>query len=424
MTVIEMHPIRRTSSRHPPARIHQRRRRRRAPWTGHFNEATPGIANGLNQLTAVGAKALTHDARGNVTAFGSDVFGFSSENLLTAGPGGATLSYDPLLRLYQTLAGGTTARFVYDGLAAIAENNASNAPRRRFVFGPGTDEPIVWYEGGGTASRRFLGADERGSIVSVTDSAGAVLGINRYDEFGVPQTTNLGRFGYTGQMWLPEIGEWYYKARVYAPQLGRFLQTDPIGYGGGINLYAYVGNDPVNFIDPLGLQDDGELITVCGGCNVFYYTPNTIAADAGLLTASALAPFTDPPDCRAPGADQDNCTVVVTGKGRSPPRPPLPPRTSLSIIFPAAVPDKQESGDYCSVVSDQPGGVDLSEACQRHDTCYATGTSRSTCDRALLNDIYKQCRYQGGDPYACAGLATLYYAGVRFAGSVWWRFSR
>ncbi|MEO7239846.1 MAG: RHS repeat-associated core domain-containing protein [Sphingomicrobium sp.] len=214
-------------------------------------------ANGLNQLTAVGAKALTHDARGNVTAFGSDLFGYSSENLLTAGPGGAALGYDPLLRLYQTVAGGTTARFVYDGLAAIAENNASNAPRRRFVFGPGDDEPIVWYEGGGTTNRRFLGADERGSIVSVTDSAGAVLSINRYDEYGQPQASNLGRFGYTGQMWLPEIGQWYYKARIYAPVLGRFLQTDPIGYGGGANLYAYVLADPANLIDTNGMKDCG-----------------------------------------------------------------------------------------------------------------------------------------------------------------------
>ena len=119
--------------------------------------------------------------------------------------------------------------------------------------GPGADEPIVWYEGSGTTDRRFLSADERGSIVSVSDGTGAMLNLNRYDEYGKPQSTNAGRFGYTGQMWLGEVGLNYYKARMYAPQLGRFLQTDPVGPEGGINLYAYVGNDPVNWIDPSGL---------------------------------------------------------------------------------------------------------------------------------------------------------------------------
>ena len=205
-------------------------------------------------MTQVGAKSLTHDARGNVTAFGTKSFTYSSENLLATGPNSTMLGYDPAMRLHETASGGATTRLAYDGLDRIAEYDGGSALQRRYVHGPGMDEPLVWYEGTGTTDRRFLSSDERGSIISVTDGAGTVLGINRYDEFGQPQSTNLGVWGYTGQAWLPTVGVWYYKARDYDPELGRFLQTDPIDILGGINLYAYVGNDPINWIDPFGLM--------------------------------------------------------------------------------------------------------------------------------------------------------------------------
>ena len=120
---------------------------------------------------------------------------------------------------------------------------------------PASDEPLVWYEGSGTGDRRFLHSDERGSVVALTDSSGAIIATNSYDEYGVPTSTNLGRFQYTVKTWLSELGMYYYKARIYWPTLGRFLQAAPIGYADGMNLYAYVDADPVNRIDPTGTTE-------------------------------------------------------------------------------------------------------------------------------------------------------------------------
>jgi RHS repeat-associated protein len=124
------------------------------------------------------------------------------------------------------------------------------------------------------ASTTFPLPDALGSTIVVTDQSGAVLERVFYsDAFGTPTfkdasgtalagTTTGTRFLFTGREWLAALNLYDYRNRTYSAELGRFVQTDPIGFrAGDVNLYRYVSNNPVNLTDPLGLATAEDVIS-------------------------------------------------------------------------------------------------------------------------------------------------------------------
>ena len=112
----------------------------------------------------------------------------------------------------------------------------------------------------------FYLTDGLGPTVMLADHRGRSVATWDYSDYG--ETTQMSGsatvynpFLYTGQELDKETGFYHLRARHYAPSLGKFLARDPIGYGGGANLYAYCGGDSINFTDPSGLQPFGERVT-------------------------------------------------------------------------------------------------------------------------------------------------------------------
>jgi RHS repeat-associated protein len=220
------------------------------------------VPNGLNQYTRIAGQDITHDTNGNLTNDASVAYTYDMENRLVSAigtvsgnPRNASFTWDPLGRLHAVNMGGTVTQYLYDGDSLVGEYQGATMTKR-YVHGDQVDEPLVQYSTStvGASYRRYLHADHQGSIIAHSSNTGGFLTKNVYDPYGAAPSTNTGTFGYTGQMWFKELLINHYKARMYHPRIGRFLQTDPIFYADDMNMYAYVGGDPVNRTDPTGRQ--------------------------------------------------------------------------------------------------------------------------------------------------------------------------
>src|SRR5882762_2785777 len=147
------------------------------------------------------------------------------------------------------------------GLRALEYDGSSGAILRWYAYGLGSNEVLNQTNVAAGTRTAFIPDIQGSVIVSLDSSAGTLYKIG-YLPYG-KSAGATAPFGYTAQRIDPETnGLYYYRARHYSPAWGRFLETDPIGYRGGVNLYAYVGNDPLNFTDPNGLVKDAVVAAV------------------------------------------------------------------------------------------------------------------------------------------------------------------
>ncbi len=241
-----------------------------------YPPATPGTvgnsANALNQYTAVGSVTPTYDGNGNLTDDGTFTYGYDAESRLAGvsqgGSAVAAYAFDAQGRRKLKTVGAATTIYVTDAdNREVLEYDGSSGQVQHW-YAYGLDPTAVLNQMNVAAgTRETMIPDIQGSILATLDSGSGALTKAGYRPYGESGST-AGSFRYTGLRIDPESNGLYYaRARMYAPAWGRFLQPDPIGYAGGANLYAYVGNDPLNNTDPSG-KCVGPAAVYCAGAAI------------------------------------------------------------------------------------------------------------------------------------------------------------
>jgi len=227
-------------------------------------------SNEMNEYTQIATPSIivpTNNDNGNLIEDGQGkFFEYDYENRLIAIAidGGITFSiaykYDPLGRRIQKAANGILTNYYYDGARVIEEQDETNATVTTFIYGTWIDDVINMQKAG---EDYFYHQNHLGSVVAITNATGNLAEQYEYDAFGkvtiynasfdtLSSSTIDNPYLFTGRRLDPETGLYYYRARHYDSETGRFMQRDPLGYVDGMNLFEYVGGNVVNWVDPLG----------------------------------------------------------------------------------------------------------------------------------------------------------------------------
>ena len=250
--------------------------------SNNWAATNPGSVNDIGTLTPSGGTGRTYsyDADGNVTSDGVRNYTWDAENRLLsiteiASGHVSTFTYDGLgRRTAITESGGSTVGYLWCG-TTLCSSYASGSTLNRFLPWGEVDSGTGYY----------YERDHLGTVVSTTNSSGTTEATLGTDGYGLTLSSSgtAPNFGYAGMFLHQASGLYLTQYRAYDPYSGRWLSRDPAGEDGGINLYAYVAGDPLNFVDIDGLS------TTYYGQATYYNLPGSSTASGVPFDPNALA---------------------------------------------------------------------------------------------------------------------------------------